>query len=638
MIGCTVSTVGGLLKGITRAAEFGYDCIQIYTSKSRCWDVSPLAPTEAKIIRDYSIEKKVQLIAHVPFLVNLSSPDIKKRQMSFARMEIEIKNASLLGIHKIILHPGNVIARSSDTYEAAFRHLIWALDNLADMCSEHFVTILLETMSGQGTELGMSFDELKFILSTAQHPETLGICFDTAHVFASGYDISSVEGLNKTLQIFDKEIGIHKIGCFHLNNTKVSCGKRVDRHSSIFDGNIAIGVFEELIKTPHYTDVPKIIEPPASDGDSIGYIQTNHLITVKNEAYMKVDNATEQYFNGKVKQVFVYLTNRCQLRCRQCLYKPLLDDNSSDLDLASLIQLLQIFRRYGAYKLSFLGGEPTLYIDSKSGADFSKVVEISKELGYSYIRVDTNGQFPPAFLANKSISKLDEITFSIDGYDAPTHDALRGKGTFNKCISNIKQAVNQGYKVQITSCFHNGLCVDVATGVESILKLISLCDEIKVQKLNFHPILKVGVKRDDWIDNTEISSALWIEIYEEVQNRLRTLSSNIAVRLPMRYVKKEMLSASHSYCPLKMGERALIMPDGTIKVCAFNIGTPNCLAKFTNTCVAFEDEHNELSLLERSGIMCCNQQSSDEYYALCMSYKPNQSELVWNNYLETRNS
>ena len=352
---------------------------------------------------------------------------------------------------------------------------------------------------------------------------------------------------------------------------------------------------------------------------------------------MLVGKEFVEYFDGKVRQVFVYLTSRCQLRCRQCLYKPLLSNESDDLDFDTLICLLGKFREYGAFKLSFLGGEPTIYKDSISGATFSDIVNISKELGYSYIRVDTNGQFSPALLLDSNVQKLDEITFSLDGYDEETHDAMRGKGVFSKCISNIKSAVQLGYKVQITTCFHNVLCSDVDTGIESILRIISLCDEIGVQSLNLHPILKVGAERDKWIGDTEINPHLWLKIYYRMLDVLQKAHHKVNVRLPMRYVEESLQSKSHDYCPLKMGERALVMPDNTIKVCAFNIGAPYCVARFSKTSILYEKKYNELSELDDSSI-CCNQTSPDDLSALCMSYKPNQNEIVWSSIFTKKES
>ena len=156
---------------------------------------------------------------------------------------------------------------------------------------------------------------------------------------------------------------------------------------------------------------------------------------------MKIDEKVETYFNGRVKQVFVYITSRCQLHCKQCLYKPLLCPNSNDIDYNILIELLETFHKWGAYKLSFLGGEPTLYNDKINGKNLSDVTNISHKIGYKYIRIDTNGQFNPSFLLDNGIRQLDEITFSLDGHNQLTNDIVRGEGTYQKCVANIKNAI-----------------------------------------------------------------------------------------------------------------------------------------------------------------------------------------------------
>lgn len=345
---------------------------------------------------------------------------------------------------------------------------------------------------------------------------------------------------------------------------------------------------------------------------------------------MKIDERVSAYFNGRIKQVFVYLTSRCQLRCRQCLYKPLLTSNYDDLSYKVLIELLSIFKNYGAFKLSFLGGEPTLYHDMNAGKRFPDIIAEGKKLGYTLVRADTNGQFDQALLLNDNFKKLDELTFSLDGSTAEIHDAIRGKdGVFSKCVIRIRQAVQLGYRVQITMCVHKGICNDVKTGIYHIENMIHFCDSLGVHSLNFHPILKAGVARDNWIDNTEIEPQIWVQVYQEMLDRLNNKNYRVEVRLPMRYIESKLFTEEHDYCPLKMGERVLIMPDGQLKICAFNIGTPVCFARFNNNNIEYESIYNEYEKIKKCNVTCCNQVPPDGFQALCMSYKPNQNEAVW---------
>ncbi len=356
---------------------------------------------------------------------------------------------------------------------------------------------------------------------------------------------------------------------------------------------------------------------------------------------MNIDNKLIEFYDKKIRQVFVYITSRCQLHCRQCLYKPLLCSESTDIDFGVLHELLSVFQSLGAYKVSFLGGEPTLYRDSKNNKNFTDVLRSCKTIGYKYVRFDTNGQFSSNFLNQENLAYADEITFSLDGFNKETNDIVRGKGSFDRCASNIKTAVRHGYKVQITMCVHNDVCPSVESGIKNIEKMISFATSLGVSIINFHPILKAGIARDNWIDNTNIAPEVWMAIYRTIQERNINNAYSISVRLPMRFVEKNIYDLNtdkFSYCPLQLAERALIMPDGTIKVCAFTIGTPYHVANYDESALTlYTGECSELSFYkdhvstETCVSNCLFQKiDSERFVPLCMSYKPNQKEIVWN--------
>lgn len=350
---------------------------------------------------------------------------------------------------------------------------------------------------------------------------------------------------------------------------------------------------------------------------------------------MIIDNKVETYFDKRIKQVFVYITSRCQLHCKQCLYKPLLCPNSSDIDYNQLIILLETFHKWGAYKLSFLGGEPTLYYDKINHKKLSDVILAAKEIGYKYIRIDTNGQFDESFLDDDGIKQLSEITFSLDGHDQVTNDAVRGSGSYQKCITNLKVAVRLGYNVQITSCVHKYSCPNAEMGIKNLKAMICFAQELGVKSINFHPILKVGIARDNWIDSTDISVSDWKAIYNHMLTILPWDNESIKVRIPMRFVDCKIIAQNkekYHYCPVDMGERALIMPDGQIKVCAFTIGTQECIARYDINGIFFEHKENEIRKIGTltGNHVCYNQIGNyGDSIPLCMSYKPNQNEIVW---------
>lgn len=353
---------------------------------------------------------------------------------------------------------------------------------------------------------------------------------------------------------------------------------------------------------------------------------------------MNIDNQLVNFYDKKIKQVFVYITSRCQLQCKQCLYKPLLCSESTDIDFEILHELLTVFKSFGAYKVSFLGGEPTLYHDYKNDKIFTDVLQLCKALGYNYVRFDTNGQFSAAFLEQDQLIYADEITFSLDGFNSDTNDIVRGKGSFDRCFSNIISAVNRGYRVQITMCVHNSICTSVEAGINNIEKMILFAASLGVSAINFHPILKVGIARDNWIDNTDINPNVWVMVYRAIQEKSFNNEYPISVRLPMRFVEKNIYEKNtdkFSYCPLQLAERALVMPDGTIKVCAFTIGTPYHIANYDKSnFTLFTEEYSEFSLSkkipEKKSHCFFQELAIDGFIPLCMSYKPYQKEIVWN--------
>ncbi len=350
---------------------------------------------------------------------------------------------------------------------------------------------------------------------------------------------------------------------------------------------------------------------------------------------MNIDNKVEEYFDKRIKQVFVYITSRCQLHCRQCLYKPLLSSESSDIDFYNLIELLEIFHKWGAYKLSFLGGEPTLYYDKVNNKKLSDVIVRAKDIGYKYVRMDTNGQFANEFLNDSGIKKLDEITFSLDGHNRETNDSVRGVGSYKRCVGNIKEAVELGYNVQITSCVHNHSCPNAKLGLMNLKSMIEFAQNLGVKSINFHPILKVGAARDNWIDSTDIEVSDWNEIYNKMLEVLPWDNDSIKVRIPMRFVNRNLIMENkdkYYYCPLDMAERALIMPDGQIKVCAFTIGTNECVARYNTEDIYLEKHCNEMNKIDtlEDNRVCYNQViENGDNIPLCMSYKPYQNEMVW---------
>ena len=189
----------------------------------------------------------------------------------------------------------------------------------------------------------------------------------------------------------------------------------------------------------------------------------------KNMNY-KIDEKMKQYFGGRVKQIFLYLTDLCQLRCKQCLYKPNLTFQMArkNIPFDSAMKLLEDFYELGARKVTFMGGEPFLYLDDKE--NFFKLIDVAKNVGYTYLRADSNGQNDPECYKDKHLTYLNDLSFSIDGYTKEINDPLRGEGSYEKCVEAIKTAVKSGVHVEITSCVHPKL-LTIEDGEYGIVKV-----------------------------------------------------------------------------------------------------------------------------------------------------------------------
>jgi len=258
---------GGLATLFRYAEEWRCECAQTYITLSRRWNVPDLSPEEISNFKSSWQESHVkQVIAHAPLLVNLASPVDSIRQKSKDRLSTELSRANKLGIQFLVLHPGYY--RSLDKKNGIER-IIGALNDVLDNVNDSTAMILLETTAGQGTAVGSRFEEIAYILEKARKKRFLGVCFDTCHVFAAGYDIRGYRGYEKVLKKFDGIIGLDKLKVVHLNDSKNRLGSNVDRHASIGEGKLGLQMFHALVRDPRFRDTPKVLETPKSDGKKV---------------------------------------------------------------------------------------------------------------------------------------------------------------------------------------------------------------------------------------------------------------------------------------------------------------------------------------------------------------------------------
>lgn len=266
MIGSNVPTVGGLSKGFQWANAWGCECIQIYLTLSRRWAVAPLKPEEISAFKESFAMSSVKIVvAHVPFLVNLASPNNVLRRRSVKRLEIELSRAKSLNVPYLIIHPGSY--RGTDRVRGMML-AAEALNKVIRRAKNRLTAILLETMAGQGKMLGSTFDELAMIFQKLEDPQRFGVCFDTAHVFIAGYDIRSRTGYDRIMEEFDRKVGLKKIKAFHLNDAKSDLWSGNDKHACIGEGKLGLRVFRLIVNDQRFQGIPKILEIPERDARS----------------------------------------------------------------------------------------------------------------------------------------------------------------------------------------------------------------------------------------------------------------------------------------------------------------------------------------------------------------------------------
>lgn len=273
---------------------------------------------------------------------------------------------------------------------------------------------------------------------------------------------------------------------------------------------------------------------------------------------MYIDKKYKELFEGKINQLFCYITSYCDAQCVQCLYKPMKEYSllKDKIEKEDMFNLLEVYRNMGAIKVSFLGGEPTLHPDLK---DF---ISYSKELGYKYVRIDTNALFDSSFLDDENIKKLDEITFSLDDYEAKINDSIRGKNYFERCVHNLKYAIKKGYNVQLTCCIHRELVKRDDSGKLRLEKMIDFAESIGVSSINFHTLFKAHIPRDTWSGDIHTSIDEYLDVINEYIKNADNKNRKIKVRFPQAFVSKEEFEKNKHYygfCPVKLKDRALIL-------------------------------------------------------------------------------
>jgi deoxyribonuclease IV len=266
LLGAHLSVAGGFHKAIEEAITLECQTLQIFTKNANQWRAKAISIEEHTRFRQaYTASGLRYATSHASYLINLGSPDEVLFERSLAALIDEVQRAEILGLSYVVVHPG---ASLKWTVEESLLQVASGLDRLHEQLPEVKAQVLIENTAGQGTTLGKSFDQLQVILGAVADPDRLGICFDTCHAFAAGYDLTTKPGYDGMMAEFDEKVGLEKLKCFHVNDSQKGLGSRVDRHDHIGKGLIGLEAFRCLLNDPRFADHPMILETPKEDDDN----------------------------------------------------------------------------------------------------------------------------------------------------------------------------------------------------------------------------------------------------------------------------------------------------------------------------------------------------------------------------------
>ncbi|MHA1491049.1 MAG: deoxyribonuclease IV [Promethearchaeota archaeon] len=262
-----MSVSGGKYKALERGREINCETIQVFVRNVRGWTSKPLDQQDIDDFLAKKEELKAEIwpvISHNSYLINLASLDKEKLEKSYNAMLDELTKVDQLGIEYENMHPGVIPMSEKDniTKKEALTQVAEQLNKLMEETKDSKVIILLETTAGQGKGLGNKFHHLKTIIDKIKNKNRIGTCFDTAHVFAAGYDFTTKKKYNEMWNKFDDIIGMKYLKAFHLNDTDKDLGSRVDRHTHIGQGKIGKIPFGFFINDDRFKDLPGILETP----------------------------------------------------------------------------------------------------------------------------------------------------------------------------------------------------------------------------------------------------------------------------------------------------------------------------------------------------------------------------------------
>lgn len=280
VFGSHLSIAGGLHNAVEAARRLAMQTVQVFTKNQQQWRCPPLAAEDVRVFRDICGEAGFcQTVSHDSYLINLASPDAVLRRRSIDLFVEEIRRCDLLGIPLLVTHPG---AHMGDGETIGLKRIAASLDAAFRRTPRSATLVCLESTAGQGTGLGWRLEHLAEVISLSKHPQRLGVCLDTAHLFAAGYDFRGrrYPGFIREL---DATVGLSRVKAWHLNDSKKPLGSRVDRHAHIGLGEIGDEGFRPIVRDKRWRAVPKIMETPKGqreDGREWDAVNLERLIAL----------------------------------------------------------------------------------------------------------------------------------------------------------------------------------------------------------------------------------------------------------------------------------------------------------------------------------------------------------------------
>jgi len=257
LIGAHLSTKGGLHTVFERATAIEASAVALFAKNASQWKGKELTDED---VRTFASLRNVRpMLTHASYLINLATTNAEFHRKSIVALADELDRAERLGIHAVVLHPGAHLGAGAD---AAVDQIARSLDAVHALIPNHKAVTLLETAAGQGSCVGCTFEELGQMIQRVDDKSRVGICIDTCHVFAAGYDIRTRDGYERMIDDVEKHVGLEYVAAFHLNDSKKPLGSRVDRHEHIGKGEIGLDAFRFVLNDPRFRRIPKVLETP----------------------------------------------------------------------------------------------------------------------------------------------------------------------------------------------------------------------------------------------------------------------------------------------------------------------------------------------------------------------------------------